>query len=121
MIVLVIFQDAKGHPLNFLLKKKFKHCFVCIKSGDYWIEVDILKGVPHIKLMTNSEFDMETFYRDQGKIVVKTRQRAICPPKLTYLFYGTFMIANCVGLVKMILGIHNWSWTPYSLYKELIK
>ena len=118
MEALVVFKDETGHPLNFLLKKGFKHCFICVKSGAYWIEVDIIRNVPHIKVMTGSDYDMQDFYMNQGFIVVKTRQRVSRPSRLN-IFYGSLMVANCVGLVKTILAVNTLSWTPYSLYKEL--
>ncbi len=120
MKALVVFQDSEGHPLDFLLKKGFRHCFVCILSGAYWIEFNLIWNKPTIKVMTGAEYDMESFYRNQGDIVVLTSQRVMRPPKLN-LFYGTLMVANCVGLVKSILCINTFSWTPYSLYKELTK
>jgi len=120
MKALVMFKDSSGHPLDFFLKPKFKHCFVCIQSGDYWIEINSIKNVLSIKVMTGADYDMEDFYRNLGHIVVLTSQRVVCPSKFN-IFYGSFMVANCVGVVKSVLGINNLSWTPYSLYKELTK
>jgi hypothetical protein len=63
---------------------------------------------------------MKNFYSNLGFNVVLTSQRAF-RPSLLNPFYGTLMVANCVGLVKTVLGINNFSWTPYSLYKELTR
>ena len=119
MKALVVFQDHTGHPLDFLLKKRFKHCFVCVQSGAYWIEINMIKNVQKIKVMTGASYDMENFYRNQGNIVVLTRQRASKPSRLN-IFYGSLMVANCVGMVKSVLSINTFDWTPYQLYKELI-
>ena len=120
MKALVMFQDSEGHPLDFLLKKGFRHCFVCVLAGEYWIEFNLVKNTPTIKVMTGADYNMEEFYSNQGDIVVSTSQRVFRPSKFN-VFYGTLMVANCVGLVKSILGINTLSWTPYSLYKELKK
>lgn len=118
MKAIVVFQEESGHPFSRVLKKNFKHCFVCLSSGPHWIEINMALNVVDVKVMTDSDYDMEDFYRNQGHIVVLTSQRAMRPSKWNIL-YGTFMVANCVGLVKSILGINTFSWTPYSLYKEL--
>ena len=117
---LVVFQDHSGHPLDFLLHKDFKHCFVCVQSGAYWIEVNNIKNEQKIRVMSGTDFDMENFYRNQGNIVVLTRQRASKPSRLN-IFYGSLMVANCVGMVKSVLSINTFDWTPYQLYKELTR
>jgi len=118
MKALVVFQEESGHPFSFVLKENFKHCFVCVQAGAYWVEINVMLNVVDVKVMTSSDYDMENFYRNRGDIVVLTSQRAMRPSKWNIL-YGTLLVANCVGLVKSILGINSFSWTPYSLYKEL--
>jgi hypothetical protein len=123
MKALVMFRDSDGHPLSGVLKKGFKHCFVCVYDGKYWIETDIVNNCVTVRVMADRTWsleDMKNFYSNLGFNVVLTSQRAF-RPSLLNPFYGTFMVANCVGLVKTVLGIHNFSWTPYSLYKELTK
>lgn len=120
MKALVMFHDSEGHPLDFILKKGFRHCFVCVQAGAYWIEFNLAHNVPTVKVMTGADFDMKSFYINQGYIVVSTSQRVMRPSRLNP-FYGTLMVSNCVGLVKSLLCIDTFSWTPYSLYKELTK
>lgn len=120
MKALVVFTESGWHPLHFLLKKGFRHCFVCVKADGFWVEINLVKNIPIVTVQATSDFDMEDFYRQEGYTVVSTIQRPMRPSALN-LFYGTFMIANCVGLVKSILGVESKSWTPYSLYKELNK
>ena len=120
MKALVLFKDSTWHPLHFLLKENFKHCFVCVNTGQFWVEVNLIKNVTQIHVVATADYDVEDFYRQSGHIVVSTSQR-VMRPSIFNLFYGTFLIANCVGLVKSILGINTFSWTPYSLYKELKK
>ena len=124
MKALVMFRDGAGHPCDWFLKKGFKHCFVCIQDPwKNWIEMDVVNNHVTVRKMAtalHTQKDLESFYSNLGYNVVLTSQRVFRPSMLNP-FYGTLMVANCVGLVKTVLGIQNFSWTPYSLYKELTK
>ena len=110
---IVVFGDGeRQHWLAWLLKPGFRHCFVCLEDNDLWLQVDGAEGVPIIKYLTTSDFDLTMFYRDQGMTVVETYQRI--KPVIWPL-----MLRNCVGLVKTVLCIRSMSLTPYSLYKRL--
>lgn len=111
MRALVVFRDG-SHPLSWLLKKGFQHCFVCIDSNGLWIQVEGSE-VPVIKYLTTSDFDLASHLRGMGFTVVETYQgRSVTFP---------FAARNCVGLVKTILCITSWSLTPYGLYKYLTR
>jgi len=113
MKALVVFRGLKAeHPLGFLLKKGFRHCFVCLENDDLWIQIDYCAGIPEVKYLANNDFDLKGFYEDQGMTVVETYQRDTAPTV-------PVVIRNCVGLVKQVLGIRNFSFTPYSLYRRL--
>jgi len=73
-----------------------------------------------VSVKANADYQMANFYRSYGFEVVETTQRRSFS-WMFGIFSGTLLIANCVGLVKTILSIHTFSWTPYSLYKELTK
>lgn len=123
MKALVMFREQDGHPLGRLLKKGFKHCLICTFDGHYWTETDVVQNKVTIRVMAAKGWttkDMKNFYINLGYNVVLTSQR-VFRPSLLNPFYGTLMVANCVGIVKSVLGINNFSWTPYSLYKELTK
>ena len=120
MKAIVVFHGSKGHPLDFILKKGFEHCFICVSDGTYWIELNIVKNVYTVRVIAEKDFNLADFYRDLGYTVISTKQRVARPSRLN-IFYGSLMVANCVGLVKSILSINTFSWTPYSLYRELVK
>lgn len=113
---LVVFRDFKNaqHPLAFLLKKGFQHCFVCVQSEGFWIQIDGGVGVPFIKAVAAADFDLAAHIRGLGFTVVETNQRQ---SSVTF----PFSIRNCVGLVKTVLCINSWALTPYGLYKYLRK
>jgi len=107
---LIIFRDG-DHVLSFLLKKGFQHCFVCIEQNGLWIQIDYRAGVPDIRYLSQSDFDLASFYRDQGMTVVETTQGS---KPATF----PFSLRNCVGMAKQILCINNFALTPYGLYKR---
>lgn len=112
MKALVIFCDDDSHPLSFMLRKGFRHCFVCLEDNGLWFLLDGGPGVPRIKYLTTSDFDLIKFYRDQGMTVIETSQRD--KPVLS-----PFILRNCTGMVKAVLCIRSLSVTPYQLYQFL--
>lgn len=114
MRALVVFTDggAARHPLGFLLKPGFRHCFVCVVSGDCWLQIDGSNGIPIIKPLTDATFDLAAFWRDQGATVIETEQRS----RPSWL---PFVWNNCTGLVKAVLCLRTWAVTPYQLHRFL--
>lgn len=109
---LVIFH---GHGTGFLsrfLKRGFKHCFVVVRVGKYWIAIDSGEGVPVIEVVAPSDFDFATFCRDKGLTVIETEQRHTVPR-------NPWAVANCVGCVKFVLCLRSNAITPYGLYQHL--
>lgn len=119
MRALVVFHDnilpksGRTHPLSRFLRKGFWHCFVCLESNGLWIRLDGECGVPVVQYLTPSdEFDLAGYYRDQGCVVVETRQRDTVP-------LAPLALRNCVGLVKAVLCVRSWAVTPWQLYRYL--
>lgn len=112
MRALVVFCNTADHSLSWLLRPGFRHVFCVIESNGLWLEIDGRCGVPSIRYLSQSDFDLATFYRDQGLTVVETAQGANPSP-------WPLALANCVGLVKVALCIRSWAVTPYQLYKHL--
>ena len=108
---LAVFHDHGNHILDPILKKGFRHCFCAIPNGEYWIVVDGQAGLPRIEVIAGTGYDLATFYRDEGfsVIEVKTRKPIITP----------LIFSNCVGMVKVCLGIRSSALTPFQLYKYL--
>jgi hypothetical protein len=111
---LVVFSDGGNHPLSRFLKPGFGHCFVCLRTGDYWIKVDGREGVPEFEVLTLGTFDLAAFYRDNGYTVVETEPGS-SPIR------GPFIPANCVGLVRAALSLRTWALTPFQLFKFLTR
>lgn len=113
MRAIVVFQREGSHPLGFLLHPEFKHCFACIDDGLYWIVVDGRDGQALVRVAAASGFDLAGYYRAKGFRVVE----ATAGPGIR----GPLLVANCVGVVKAVLGIRCWAVTPWQLYRYLRK
>jgi hypothetical protein len=112
--------EGRGHPLGWMLKDGFKHCFINLQTEDGWVEFDYGTGIPHVSVMAASDFDLNSYYQSSGFTTVETEQSKSIKFGIN-LFCGTITVANCVGLVKALLGVKYFSVTPYQLYKRLIK
>lgn len=115
MRALVVFNDGQeGHPLGWLLKRGFRHCFVVLDSAGLWLKVDGERGVPTVSYVTTSDFDLAQFYRDHGSTVVETEQRQ-------HPVVWPLVLRNCVGLVAAVLCLSRPVATPFGLYRHLSK
>jgi hypothetical protein len=110
-----ISEDGRQHWAVWLLRPGFKHVFCAVQSGDYWITIDALQGVPAVEVVAPADYDLAAFYRGQpGFTVVETEQRE--KPLLS-----PFAVTNCVGLVKATLCVRSLAVTPRQLFKHLEK
>ena len=114
MKALAVFHQHGCHILDPFLKPGFRHVFVVVETGDYWVLIDSQAGVMTIEMVAPATYDLATFYRAEGFTVVETSQRSQ-PTR------GPFSVANCVGFVKTVLGIRSAAMTPWQLYKYLRK
>ena len=116
MDALVVFHGhGKGPWARLLGAPGYRHCFVCIRRGGYWVRLDGQDGTPLIETVCAGTFDLAEFYARQGLKVVATNVQPgpNCWP---------VMLATCVGAVKRALGIRApWIITPRQLHRHLIK
>ena len=112
MDAIIVFHDRGTGFLSRFLKPGFRHCFVVIRNGDYWITVDGCEGVPLVQVTAPGDYDLAAFWREAGHTVIETEQRTTVPR-------SPFAIANCVGLSKAVLCVRSTAITPYGLYKHL--
>ena len=108
---LVIFHNHGSHILDPFLRRGFRHVFCAVRVGDYWVTIDGQAGLPAINVVAPVDFDLRSYYEGQGFTVLRT---AIGSPGR-----WPYVLANCVGMVKVILGIRSMAATPYQLYRYL--
>ena len=104
-----------GHGLGLLswfLKPGFRHVFVAVLVGDYWMMLDSNNGLPSFEVMAPKGFDLAAYYRAGGFTVIETSQRSV-PQR------APFIVATCVGFVKAVLCIRSRALTPFRLYQSL--
>lgn len=111
----MVFRDECNRWYAAALKRGFRHVFCLIDDGRYWVLVDGLMGVPIVTAAAPSDYDAAGWYREQGFAVIEM-ERGSEPP------LGPFIAANCVGMVKVALGIRApFAFTPYQLYRSMRK
>ncbi|HEX5499954.1 MAG TPA: hypothetical protein VFX03_12040 [Thermomicrobiales bacterium] len=112
---LVLFH---GHASGFaarLCADGFRHCFVVLDDGRCWILFDGKAGVPELRAVAGSDYDLVGFYRAQGFTVVET-ETADRPPA------WPLMLGTCVGAAKRLLGLRApLVLTPKRLYRRLTR
>lgn len=110
---LAVFHGHGNHALSRFLKPGFRHCFVAVLAGGYWIVVDGRMGTPELAVVASAGFDLAGFYRAEGFTVVETRVRRRSPAT-------PLMLATCVGAAKRLLGLRAPGLvTPWQLYRHL--
>ncbi len=113
MKALAVFHDHGHHILAPLLKPGFRHVFVALQNGNFWIRIDGMAGVPVAEVVAGADYDLATFYRGEGFTVaeVKVANQPVRVPLVN---------ANCVGISKGFLGIRKpLIVTPHGLYRYL--
>jgi hypothetical protein len=120
MKTIVSFRSYGNHPLGWMLHEDFKHVVIAVEDRGNWVEIDYAVGVPIVRMIPGEagDFDLKSWYHEQGYITVERKQE-INKQFNFNLFRGNIFVANCVGLVKAILGLNSWAVTPYQLYKRI--
>lgn len=115
MKAIVVFCDPDDARWQWLLKPGFRHVFCVIAQGDYWISIDSRVAQPVIEVVAGTDFDLAGHYRREmrGWTVLE-----IDAPRSPWR--APYCTANCVGLVKAILGIRApLAQSPHQLFKHL--
>jgi hypothetical protein len=108
-------EDGRQHWAAPLLRDGFRHVFCAVQSGNAWITVDALQGVPAVEVVAPADYDLAAFYRSQdGFTVIETERRE--KPLLSPL-----VATNCVGMVVGILALRTAAVTPYGLFRHLTR
>ncbi len=109
----MIFFDPEGARYQWLLKPGFRHVFCCIDDGAHWIMFDARDGRPVVQYVQTSDYDLQSFFEDQGYTVIEIVCGELTPR-------SPLIVANCVGLVKAILAVAApFAQTPHQLYRHL--
>jgi len=113
---LIIFSGESRHPLKWLLRPGFRHVSVVVEDPyGAWIMVDASEGLPNVEIVGYVEEVVRERFEEAGYRVLSARQSTRAAP-------WPLALANCVGMVKSVLGINApLTWTPYQLYCLILK
>lgn len=116
MDAIVIFSSENNHPLSFLLNSQRRHVWCAIRDDErgHWLSYDWGKGIPALRCEASADFDLKSFYQEQGFEVLDV-QVGDTPP------HGPLQWNNCVGHVKTILALNTYALVPNGLYKHLTR
>jgi len=114
MQALLVFSPENCHPFAFLLNKQRRHVFVCLCTENAWVMYDWRMGLPKIESVAAVGFDLPSFYRDDGFEVLEIETGE-------HIGYGPFMMNNCVGHAKMVIGCGSYALVPNGLYKHFTR
>ena len=85
-------------------------------GGQFWIVINPLLPVLDCELLLVDDYPHPRLFADPEAVILPVKAITINKPR------WTFCIFNCVEVVKALLGIKAfWVWTPWQLYKYLIK
>ena len=113
-VALVIFSPDNQHPLAWMLSGRHRHVWVSVLDIDRctWSSYDWGQGNPKIQFDAVADYDLETYWRSHGFTVVAINTGNALP-------WGPWMLNNCVGHTKLIIGLRTLAVTPDALYRVL--
>lgn len=108
------------YRMSRFLKKGFQHTYVLTKDYDNWIELNPRNhALEFFVLPFKLEVDVPgLLVREKGHscIYVKIEHRKKKNPN-----FNIFSTVHCVNIVKYIVGIKVFAYTPYQLYTGLLE
>ena len=111
---LVVFHGRGAVGLARFLKSSFRHIFCALACVGHWLVADARDGRPRLGVAAPANFDLAGFYRAHGLTVIETY---VCERAAR----GPVMPATCAAATKRLLGVRDWSLTPWQLYRQLSK
>jgi len=114
MKALIVFGSDNDHPFASLLDSEHRHvwCILPDETSGSWVSYNWHQGVPLVRVEGPLDFDIAEHYRSSYWHVVEYDYEpdAVSTP---------FILNNCVGHVKSVLGICSWSLTPRQLFDHV--
>lgn len=112
---LVFFGEAEGAWWTRLLKPGFRHVCAAAWYADrrHWVYFDPAMPGTSIRLLTEDEWNgpFATLLASTRIVRFKGRYDRRRPPARWW----------CVGAIKSLLGIESRAFTPYQLYRDLLR
>lgn len=101
------------HWWNYFINNEYAHVRAFTDMGEYWLTVDPLYSHTHIALVNKKVDLLGKALSDSRVVLVENLIKENAIPKI--------LPFSCVSVVKSLLGIHDYSITPFQLYKNLLR
>jgi hypothetical protein len=113
----LIFGAENNHPLAWILNKRCRHvwCVLADHDAGMWVSYNWHQGLPVVRVEAALDFDIGSYYIQAGWNVVDLSWLERSPVQ------GLFILNNCVGHVKSVLGIGGFSLVPNQLLKYVTR
>lgn len=109
--------SSSTYKHKWLFKKGYEHCYLLMCDDTYWYEINPLMMGLHMKRVAKQPSNYTSFWMEKNSddklLEVEIR---IDKPKHKIPFIGT-----CASLVSYITGLNFTCFTPYGLYKNIMK
>jgi hypothetical protein len=109
-----------GHWYTPLLKRNFGHVLVLTNNGENWLQLD-----PVANRLEPSVFDLDANV-NLPRLLARQPNYSIIKLVLNELdtkrsILRPFFLLTCVEIVKYIIGLRSFCFTPYGLYRRLLR
>lgn len=113
----LIFGAENNHPFAWILNKRCRHvwCVLADHDAGMWVSYNWHQGLPVVRVEAALDFDIGSYYIQAGWNVVDLSWLDRSPVQ------GPFILNNCVGHVKSVLGIGGFSLVPNQLLKYVTR
>jgi hypothetical protein len=113
----LIFGVENNHPFAWMLNKRCRHvwCVLADHGAGMWVSYNWHQGLPVVRVEAALDFDIGSYYTQAGWTVVDLSWLERSPVQ------GPFILNNCVGHVKSVLGIGGFSLVPNQLLKYVTR
>ena len=113
----LVFTDG-SHWMCKLLKWGYSHCYVITRDEFNWIKIEPEQGLLRTTILPFAiDEDAIGFVRPDLSTVLKVTMYRTN----TYGVHRWWGLTNCQTFVQYILGVKFYTFTPYRLYKRLLR
>jgi hypothetical protein len=116
----LLFRDG-NHPLRYFLKKNFGHVYVLMRDHHgFWILVDPAHTHLDITALNYKRED------DVPRLLMQNKGVKVLRIKFEVGYkrkqgISLLSVMNCVSIAKYAIALRLCAFTPYQLYKRLVK
>jgi len=115
----LLFREG-NHPLKYFLRKEYGHVYILMRDNyKFWNVIDPADSYLKFSVLNfNPTDDVPHILNKKGVRILKVTVKRI--DKRTQGIRLCALI-NCVSIAKYVLGVKFLAFTPYQLYKKLVR